>query len=147
MHITLHACCSTMRYDTKLIVSYLKACVIPKGMCHSRKFRRCSDGLSCSCASLRLVDLQARVSEMSAAHASALSALNDRLDSASKSIAHLKQQMESGQGELAEMEARVRALHHDLQVGDNTPTSARAGVTFVSGQLRACIVADMYCFF
>ena len=82
---------------------------------------------------------------MSAAHASALSALNNRLDSASKSITHLKQQMESGQGELAEMEARVRALHHDLQVGDNTPSSAQEGDTLVLGQLKACFVADIYC--
>lgn len=54
---------------------------------------------------------------MSAAHASALSVLSSRLDEATESIADLEQNLKSGQGELAEMEARVRALHHDLQVG------------------------------
>ena len=63
--------------------------------------------------------LQAQLNEMTAAHASALSALTARLDAASKTIACLEQQLKSGQGELAEMEARVRSLHHELQVWCN----------------------------
>lgn len=54
--------------------------------------------------------------ELSAAHASTLHALNERLDGASQSTAQLGEQVRSGQGELAEMEARARELHRNLQV-------------------------------
>ena len=54
--------------------------------------------------------------ELSAAHASTLHALNERLGVASQSTAQLGEQVRSGQGELAEMEARARELHRNLQV-------------------------------
>jgi uncharacterized protein YydD (DUF2326 family) len=60
--------------------------------------------------------MQARIDELSAAHASTLHALNERLDGASQSYVQLKEQVRSGQGELAEIEARARELHRDLQV-------------------------------
>ena len=60
--------------------------------------------------------MQARINELSAAHASTLHALKERLDGASQSSVQLEEQVRSGQGELAEMEARVRELHRDLQV-------------------------------
>ena len=60
--------------------------------------------------------LQASIEEMSAAHAAALSALNERLQDASRATAQLEQQVKSGQGEVADLEARARALHRDLQV-------------------------------
>lgn len=63
--------------------------------------------------------MQAKIRGMSAAHASALSALTERLDAASASIANLEEQLETGRGELAEMEARVRSLHRELQVWCN----------------------------
>ena len=47
----------------------------------------------------------------------ALRKLNERLDGAAESIAQLERQVRSGQGELADLEARARALHRDLQVG------------------------------
>ena len=47
----------------------------------------------------------------------ALRKLNERLDGAGESIAQLERQVRSGQGELADLEARARALHRDLQVG------------------------------
>lgn len=47
----------------------------------------------------------------------ALRKLNVRLDGAAESIARLEGQVRSGRGELADLEARARALHRDLQVG------------------------------
>ena len=61
--------------------------------------------------------MQARIGELSTAHELALRKLNERLDGAAESIAQLERQVRSGQGELADLEARARALHRDLQVG------------------------------
>ena len=74
-----------------------------------------------------LLGMQAKVRAMSAAHASALSALTERLDGASASITCLEEQLRSGRGELAEMEARVRSLHHELQVSRKMHLSVSEG--------------------
>ena len=61
--------------------------------------------------------MQARIGKLSATHELALRELNERLDGAAESIAQLECRVRSEQGELADLEARARALHHDLQVG------------------------------
>ena len=97
--------------------------------------------LACCCIWICVGGVQAQLSDMSAAHTSALNALTERLDGALKSIACLEQQLKSGQGELAEMEARVRSLHHELQVWCKLQLSMFARDTLVA--CCCCLAHDV----